>query len=128
MVIINILTAKCRIHVLRMPYMFNTIDNESDAFLNNSTLTTNQSINMTLDEYLTGKLGPQRLNFDILVPITLVYGIIFVSGLIGNVCTCLVITGNKHMHTATNYYLFNLAVADLLTLILGKQSILFHTQ
>ncbi len=33
--------------------------------------------------------------------------------------TCIVIAKNKYMQTATNYYLFNLAMADLLLLVLG---------
>ena len=33
---------------------------------------------------------------------------------------CLVIVKNKSMHTATNYYLFSLAISDLMILVLGK--------
>ena len=40
-----------------------------------------------------------------------------VLGLIGNLATCLVITRNEYMRTTTNIYLFNLAVADLATLL-----------
>ena len=76
---------------------------------------------LSLEEYLYLHLGPKRLDMDVVIPITLAYTIIFVSGLIGNVCTCLVIIRNRHLHTATNYYLFNLAVADVLTLLLGKK-------
>lgn len=39
--------------------------------------------------------------------------VIFVISLIGNLITCIVIYYDKTMHTATNYYLFNLAVSDL---------------
>lgn len=39
---------------------------------------------------------------------------IFVTSLIGNLLTCIVIYYDKTMHTATNYYLFNLAVSDLI--------------
>lgn len=49
-----------------------------------------------------------------------VYTLIFLTGIVGNASTCLVIIRNKRMHTATNYYLFSLAVADVLTLLLGK--------
>ncbi|WAR08041.1 PK1R-like protein [Mya arenaria] len=41
------------------------------------------------------------------------------SRISGNVCTCIVIARNNYMHTATNYYLFSLAVSDMLTLIFG---------
>jgi uncharacterized protein YhbP (UPF0306 family) len=43
-----------------------------------------------------------------------------VSGIIGNVAVCVVIARNKLMWTATNYYLFSLAVSDLTLLILGE--------
>lgn len=55
----------------------------------------------------------------VVIPITALYSLIFVSGLIGNVSTCVVIGRNRHMHTATNYYLFSLAISDLLLLITG---------
>ncbi|XP_034947268.1 neuropeptides capa receptor-like [Chelonus insularis] len=40
-------------------------------------------------------------------------------GIFGNVITCWVILRNPMMQTATNYYLFNLALSDLLLLVLG---------
>ena len=55
----------------------------------------------------------------IVLPITVIYAVIFFTGLVGNVSTCVVIARNKSMHTATNYYLFSLAVSDLLLLISG---------
>jgi hypothetical protein len=57
---------------------------------------------------------------SIIIPISICYFIIFVTGILGNVITCFVIAKNKTMHTATNYYLFNLAVSDFLVLIFGK--------
>ncbi|MPC95066.1 Neuromedin-U receptor 1 [Portunus trituberculatus] len=50
---------------------------------------------------------------------TAMYCVIAVGGAIGNVLTCLVVAKNRTMRTSTNYYLVNLAVADLLTLFLG---------
>jgi hypothetical protein len=50
---------------------------------------------------------------------TLLYVILFLTGVLGNLAVCLVIVRNRSMHTATNYYLFSLAVADLVILILG---------
>lgn len=40
--------------------------------------------------------------------------VLFIVGLVGNLLTCIVIYYDKSMHTATNYYLFNLAISDLL--------------
>lgn len=57
---------------------------------------------------------------SIILPISVCYFIIFITGILGNVVTCVVIAKNKTMHTATNYYLFNLAVSDFLVLIFGK--------
>jgi len=37
------------------------------------------------------------------------------TGVIGNVTTCVVIARNSYMHTATNYYLFSLAISDMLS-------------
>lgn len=45
--------------------------------------------------------------------------IIIIAGIVGNVCTCMVIALNAYMQTATNCYLFNLAIADMLTLLCG---------
>lgn len=62
---------------------------------------------------------PRRDPLWVVIPITVLYVVIFVSGVVGNVSTCIVIARNKHMHTATNYYLFSLAVSDLLQLLSG---------
>ncbi|XP_046623245.1 pyrokinin-1 receptor-like isoform X1 [Neodiprion virginianus] len=64
-------------------------------------------------------LGPRRDALYVVVPITVMYASIFLTGIIGNVSTCIVIARNKSMHTATNYYLFSLAVSDLLLLVSG---------
>lgn len=63
--------------------------------------------------------GPKRDPLYIVIPVTVIYAIIFLTGVIGNVSTCIVIAKNKSMHTATNYYLFSLAVSDLLLLVSG---------
>ncbi|XP_055323511.1 pyrokinin-1 receptor-like [Sitodiplosis mosellana] len=55
----------------------------------------------------------------VLILVTMCYSFIFVAGLLGNVITCAVIYRNKSMHTATNYYLFNLAISDLILLLSG---------
>lgn len=64
--------------------------------------------------------GPRQVAWNKLLPMTVIYSLIFVSGLAGNLSTCIVIVQNPHMHTATNYYLFSLAVSDLLTLVFGR--------
>lgn len=49
---------------------------------------------------------------EMLIPTLMV--LIFVVSLVGNAVTCVVIYYDKTMHTLTNYYLFNLAMSDLL--------------
>ncbi|KAF9413294.1 hypothetical protein HW555_008460 [Spodoptera exigua] len=56
---------------------------------------------------------------DLVVPLTVTYVIIFVAGILGNTSTCVVIARNRSMHTATNFYLFSLAISDLILLVCG---------
>ena len=44
-----------------------------------------------------------------------------ITGVFGNLSVCCVILRIPSMRSATNYYLFSLAVADLLILLLGKK-------
>ena len=67
-------------------------------------------------------LGPKNLPLASVIPMTIFYSLIFVCGMVGNVSTCLVIANNQYMQTATNMYLFNLAVTDMLTLLAGGSS------
>lgn len=64
-------------------------------------------------------MGKKRDSFSVIIPIIVLYIVIFFSGIIGNISTCVVISKNKSMHTATNYYLYSLAISDLLLLISG---------
>ncbi|XP_056643729.1 pyrokinin-1 receptor-like [Diorhabda carinulata] len=63
--------------------------------------------------------GPRHDSLQVVIPLTILYVIIFITGTIGNVSTCIVISKNKTMHTATNYYLFSLAISDQLLLLSG---------
>ncbi|XP_050515162.1 pyrokinin-1 receptor-like [Diabrotica virgifera virgifera] len=63
--------------------------------------------------------GPKRDPLYVVIPISVIYIAIFLTGILGNVSTCIVIAKNKCMHTATNYYLFSLAISDLLLLVSG---------
>jgi 7 transmembrane receptor (rhodopsin family) len=67
-----------------------------------------------------------RDSLYLVIPITLIYGIIFITGCIGNISTCIVIARNKSMYSATNYYLFSLAVSDFILLISGVPMELYH--
>ncbi|XP_075716001.1 neuromedin-U receptor 2 [Rhinoderma darwinii] len=69
------------------------------------------------EEYLAYLCGPKRSRLSL--PMTLVYTVIFLVGVSGNMLVCLVILKHHNMRTPTNYYLFSLAVSDLLVLLLG---------
>uniref|UniRef100_A0A8D0YSQ2 G-protein coupled receptors family 1 profile domain-containing protein n=1 Tax=Sus scrofa TaxID=9823 RepID=A0A8D0YSQ2_PIG len=69
------------------------------------------------DDYLALLCGPRRSH--LFLPVTVVYALIFVVGVAGNILVCLVILRHQTMKTPTNYYLFSLAVSDLLVLLLG---------
>ncbi|XP_058127141.1 uncharacterized protein LOC131290577 [Anopheles ziemanni] len=68
---------------------------------------------------LTELYGPKRDPLYVVIPITIVYLVIFITGVVGNISTCIVIARNRSMHTATNYYLFSLAISDFLLLVSG---------
>ncbi|CAD7084087.1 unnamed protein product [Hermetia illucens] len=72
---------------------------------------------MTLTDDLVKESSRDAI--PILATITICYIFIFIAGVLGNLITCTVISRNKFMHTATNYYLFNLAISDLLLLLSG---------
>ncbi|CAL1689337.1 unnamed protein product [Lasius platythorax] len=75
--------------------------------------------NLTEIEYLNKVLGARYLPLSLVIPLTIAYLLIFVAGVFGNVATCTVIVRNSSMQTATNYYLFSLAISDLTLLMLG---------
>ncbi|XP_013387203.1 pyrokinin-1 receptor [Lingula anatina] len=84
---------------------------------NASNFTSNYTL-FNKEEALRAKFGGST-DEGLLAVLTIVYCTIFVTGVVGNVCTCIVIARNNCMHTATNYYLFSLAVSDLMTIVIG---------
>ncbi|CAM5159659.1 unnamed protein product [Natator depressus] len=69
------------------------------------------------EDYLAFLCGPKRS--PLFLPMTLVYALIFVVGVMGNLLVCLVILKHRNMKTPSNYYLFSLAISDLLVLLFG---------
>lgn len=57
-------------------------------------------------------LGPVRDPFFTVLLMTIVYTFILVTGVCGNLLTCLVIARRRYMHTATNYYLFRYSLTQ----------------
>ena len=82
----------------------------------------NQTFDMrsNITQLLIERLGERRRETVSAVILTVVYTAIFLSGILGNVCTCIVITRNSSMRTTTNCYLFSLAVSDILLIVFGK--------
>lgn len=73
--------------------------------------------NMTDEEYLLSKMGPRRKDMLSVVCLLAIYCFIFVTGVVGNVCTAIVIVRNRYMQTTTDYYLCSLAISDILILV-----------
>jgi len=95
------------------------MDNLATLNMDNHSNLSEVEVNLTFDQQLESILGPVRDPLSTAIPMTIVYTIIFASGFLGNICTCIVIKKNKYMHNSVNFYLFSLAVSDLLLLILG---------
>uniref|UniRef100_A0A182YH30 G-protein coupled receptors family 1 profile domain-containing protein n=1 Tax=Anopheles stephensi TaxID=30069 RepID=A0A182YH30_ANOST len=114
-------------------------DKDAEGYINltfgvdtNLSVAFNVSLNVTVGEVEPGSTGlvddgtngtlpfAMRETLWIVIPISVIYSTIFVIGVLGNVITCIVISRNRSMHTATNYYLFSLAISDLLLLITGR--------
>ncbi|UXI18284.1 26S proteasome non-ATPase regulatory subunit 8-like [Sarcoptes scabiei] len=96
--------------------------NETINFTTNTTTTTSTSSSTPFMTTSTNSEWNQDSINDPLytaIPMTILYVLILFTGVIGNLLTCIVIVRNRYMHTATNYYLFSLAISDLLLLILG---------
>jgi len=94
--------------------------------------TTDNSSTFSEAEYLQTHLGARYRSLAESTALSVVYVIILVTGVVGrcvqsqvitgvvgNLATCVVIVWNSHMHTATNCYLFSLAISDTVTLVLG---------
>ena len=68
-------------------------------------------------QYLEENQGQtQRFPKSEAIPLTIFYVALLAIGIPGNLLTCFIIGTNSYMRTPPNYFLFNLAAADLLTL------------
>lgn len=85
-----------------------------------------EDLNLTVEELRLKYLGPKQSR--LFGPVCATYLLIFAVGAAGNALTCLVILRHRAMRTPTNYYLFSLAVSDLLVLLLGLPLELYEMQ
>ena len=108
----------------------NDFENVSLKYITTDVIRNLTSSNMTnvtddtVQEMISTYLGARRKDMFSVMILTVLYVIIFLTGTIGNTTTCFVILKHKYMHTVTNQYLFNLALSDLLILLLGKSNYL----
>ncbi|ESO09025.1 hypothetical protein HELRODRAFT_74592 [Helobdella robusta] len=72
-----------------------------------------------LKEYLETNMGPKYKSLSESIILTIIYSLIFISGIVGNVCTGLIVARRQDMRTTTNFYLCSLAVSDVITLAVG---------
>ena len=70
--------------------------------------------------FIQEMLGDSHINYESLFFLTIIYSLFLVVGVCGNLSTCMVIMSNEYMRTATNVYLFNLAIVDIATLVISK--------
>ncbi|KAL8623206.1 hypothetical protein ACOMHN_048329 [Nucella lapillus] len=85
----------------------------------------NASWNTSVEQLLLESMGPRGKDTVSAILLSIIYGLIFLTGSLGNISTCIVIVRNSCMQTTTNYYLFSLALSDLLLLFFGLPPELF---
>lgn len=78
-----------------------------------------ETFNCTRADFVLHERGRQMQDLWDCIPMTLVYSFTLLAGIAGNLIVCIVIVRHSSMHTATNYYLFNLAISDILYLLFG---------
>ena len=80
----------------------------------------------TKEEYLEFILGKKEKYSSIAgKALTSYYIVIVFVGVIGNVLTAWVISISPALQTPSNYFLCNLAIVDIVTLLLGKYSLTY---
>ncbi|KAF0307691.1 Pyrokinin-1 receptor [Amphibalanus amphitrite] len=82
----------------------------------------NDSVTFTFHNVTTSNitlLAPERAALHTVICMTVLHGVIFFVSVLGNTITCITILHNGYIQTTINYYLFNLAISDLLLLITG---------
>lgn len=55
-----------------------------------------------LTRYVLEKYGRKRQDLSIVIPMIIIYIIIFITGVFGNVATCLIIAKNRYMQVRYN--------------------------
>lgn len=90
------------------------VQSEDQGGYNGSWL--NDSGSFDSKSFVIAYLGKQKGDTGLVVALTVVYMVVYLSGVLGNSLTFLVIYKNAYMRTVTNWYLMSLALSDLLTI------------
>lgn len=101
----------------------NVLNNTSSDWLLSENITGADSDNTSVEQILLENLGPKQRDISSVIILLIIYSLIFISGTLGNICTCIVIARNAYMQTTTNYYLFSLAISDVLILLFGEYTL-----
>ncbi|XP_035218942.1 RYamide receptor-like [Stegodyphus dumicola] len=100
----------------------------SDSSETQNTLFTNISLNLAITNETT-LLNLDDLLYDvppsIIALLSCCYGMVSLTAILGNFCVLLIVATSRRMRTVTNYFIANLAVADI---IIGLFSIPFQFQ
>lgn len=65
-------------------------------------------------------MGPAYPTYHVLLSTVIVYSLILVFGVLGNVCAIISILRYSRKGCASNLYLLSLAISDLTLLVFGK--------
>ena len=110
-------------------------NNETEDFSHSPDMSINRKYppweNLTSEEKLhmvkRVQGDPQRYNNATTIVMTTYYGALQAVGIPGNGLTILIILINSYMRTAPNFFLLNIAIADLVTLTMGKNRCICRT-
>lgn len=73
--------------------------------------------NSTLLNNVTEYYPLVKQTIPMIIVYTIAYSLVFFVAVIGNTLVILVVYRNPRMHTVTNYFIVNLAVADILVTV-----------
>lgn len=93
--------------------LYSDVDNYTDQ-MTDSVISTINGSNIT-HHLITYPLLKQQLHNIIIYSVA--YGTAFLFAFIGNIFVIATVCRNRNMHTVTNYFLVNLAVADILVAV-----------
>ncbi|XP_020298475.1 orexin receptor type 2-like, partial [Pseudomyrmex gracilis] len=101
-----------------------TMDDDTDYYYSNNYEDFQLNITNCTNDYCISDEDYIGLMMDHIFPklsdwvLIGMHSIVFVVGLIGNALVCMAVYRNHSMRTVTNYFIVNLAVADLLVLLI----------